>query len=117
VSNTPLQALAFLNDPQYVEAYRMLAQHVLKTTTDDTSQVTMAFRLATRRRPLAKELTPMFAFYREELQRYGSDKTAASDLLKSGVTPADPRDDLVRLAALTSLTAVVMNTPDAYTLR
>ena len=38
-------------------------------------------------------------------------------LLAIGVAPADPSVDPVRLAALTVVTAGVMNTPDAYTLR
>jgi hypothetical protein len=38
-------------------------------------------------------------------------------LLKVGVTPIDPHLDPVQVAALTNLTTVVMNTPDAYSLR
>jgi hypothetical protein len=117
ISNTPLQALTLLNDPQYVEAYRALATHVLKAVRDEDSQVTMVFRLATRRLPRTNEVAPMVAFYNEQLQRYSSDRNAAADLMKSGVTPADPQVDVARLAALTSLTTVVMNTPDAYTIR
>ena len=38
-------------------------------------------------------------------------------LLAIGFAPADPAVDPVQLAALTVVTASVMNTPDAYTLR
>jgi hypothetical protein len=38
-------------------------------------------------------------------------------LLAIGVAPADPKVDPVQLAAMTMVTATVMNTPDAYTLR
>jgi hypothetical protein len=33
------------------------------------------------------------------------------------VTPVDASVDVVKLAAMTNLTTVVMNTPDAYSLR
>lgn len=39
------------------------------------------------------------------------------ELLAIGVSPVDPEVDPVRLAAMTVVTAGVMNTPDAYTLR
>jgi hypothetical protein len=117
ISNTPLQALALFNDPQYVEAYRELAEHVLKSTASDEAQIVTMFRLATRRRPRADELAPMRAFYAGQLRRFATDKDAAAELMKIGVTPVDPQVDATRLAALTTLTAVVMNTPDAYTLR
>jgi hypothetical protein len=117
ISNTPLQALALFNDPQYVESYRELAEHVLKSTPNDDAQIVTMFRLATRRRPRADELAPMRAFYSGQLRRFATDKDAAGELMKIGVTPVDPQLDPARLAALTTLTAVVMNTPDAYTVR
>ncbi len=48
-----------LNDPQYVEAYRKLSERVLKQTADRDQQVVTMFRLATRRRPDAKELATL----------------------------------------------------------
>ena len=116
-SNTPLQALALMDDPQYVEAYRALAANVLKASGDSDAQVTTIFRLATRRRPTTPELARLRTYYDLQLGRYGTDDKAASELLASGVTPVPSAIDKRKLAALTNVTAVIMNTPDAYTLR
>jgi len=116
-SNTPLQALVLLDDPQYVEAYRVLAANVLRSEADPDVHVTMVFRLATRRRPTAEESARLRKYYDAQLERYAGDPAAASALLRNGVTAAPAGLDERRLAALTNLTAVVMNTPDAYTLR
>jgi hypothetical protein len=116
-SNTPLQALVLLDDPQYLEAYRVLATHVLKTAAGQDARMTMVFRLATRRKPRTDEVGPMRAYYDAQLQRYARDKDAAATLVQVGVTPVDPQVDKVQLAALMNLTAAIMNTPDAYSLR
>ena len=55
-SNTPLQALVLLDDPQYLEAYRVLATNVLKGKTDRDEQIQLVFRLATRRFPSEAEM-------------------------------------------------------------
>jgi hypothetical protein len=93
-SNTPLQALVLLNDPQYVEAYRALAQRVVETEAAPDAQITKIFRLATRRKPRSEELTPLVEYYQAEREE--------------NVSP---------LAALTNVTAVVMNSPDAFSIR
>jgi hypothetical protein len=116
-SNTPLQALVLLDDPQYLEAYRALASRVLKSVTGSDDRITLVFRLATRRRPMPSEMAPMRAYYEAQLQRYANDATAAGKLVSVGVSPVDPRLDTAQLAALMNLTAAVMNTPDAYSLR
>ena len=116
-SNTPLQALVLLDDPQYLEAYRALASHVLKTASTPDAQLTLVFRLATRRAPRVDEMAVMREYHAAQLQRFGRDRDAAAQLVKVGVTPLDAAVDTVKLAALTNLTTVVMNTPDAYSLR
>jgi hypothetical protein len=116
-SNTPLQALVLMDDPQYIEAYRSLAATVLRAGADPAAQVTTAFRLATRRFPTPREAQRLRAYYETQLQRYGSEPAAAAALLRNGVTPPPADLDPVRVAALTNVTAVIMNTPDAYTLR
>jgi hypothetical protein len=116
-SNTPLQALVLMDDPQYVEAYRALAASVLKAAADPAAQVTTAFRLATRRHPTPRELQRLRAYYDAQVQRYTADGNAAAALVRNGVTPPPAGLDPIRVAALTNVTTVIMNTPDAYTLR
>jgi hypothetical protein len=117
VSNTPLQALELMNDPQFIEAYRVLADHAQKSGADPDAQLKTIFRLARRELPTTEQLQLMHQYYDQQVARFGADKAAATALLKNGVTPADPAADVVRLAALTNVTALVMNTPDAYSIR
>jgi hypothetical protein len=113
-SNTPLQALVLLDDPQYLEAYRVLATNVLRQKADSDDQIRLVFRLATRRLPGDKEMTALRLYYEAETEKFSADKKKAADLVKVGVTPVDDSIDVAKLAALTDVTAAVMNTPDAY---
>jgi len=103
--------------PNATPAYRVLATHVLKTVADPDARIATVFRLATRRKPTPQERSPMRAYLDAQVERYTADQDAATKLVKAGVTPVDPQVDVAQLAALMNLTAVVMNTPDAYSLR
>jgi len=117
ISNTPLQALVLLNDPQYVEAYRKLSERAIKATPDQDKQLVDMFRLATRRHPAAKEMAILKSYRAAEVARLAKDAKGVNALLSMGVAPVDPGIDRVQLAAMTMTTAAVMNSPDAYTLR
>ena len=117
ISNTPLQALVMLNDTQFVEAYRKLAERVIKTSASEDQQITTLWRLAVRRSPYPEELASGRRFLALETARMQARPDEVKKLLAIGVAPADPAVDPARLAALTVVTAGVMNTPDAYTLR
>jgi cytochrome c553 len=115
-SNTPLQALVLLGDPQYLEAYRVLATNVLKAETDRDEQIRQVFRLATRRFPSEAEMGPLRQYYDAQEAEFTGDRKKAAELVKAGVTPVDDGVDVAKLAALTNVTAAVMNTPDAYSI-
>jgi hypothetical protein len=116
-SNSPLEALVLLDDPQFLEAYRALAAKVLATETSADARLTTIVRLATRRHPRADEMATLRDYYAAQVKRFSGDHGAASALVKTGVTPVPAGVDVVQLAALTNVVTVVMNTPDAYTLR
>jgi hypothetical protein len=116
ISNTPLQSLVLLNDPQYREAYRKLAERVMKTTPAGDPQLTALFRLSTRRRPTPAELQDMRTFRDSRLARFAAHPDDARKLTAIGVAPVDPSVDRIQLAALSEVAAAVLNSPDAYSL-
>jgi len=116
-SNTPLQALELMNDPQFVEAYRHIAEHAMRQGGGTDAPLALVYRLATRREPTAEQLTILREAYAEERASFGRTPEKAVALLDVGVTRADSALDRSQLAALTQVTALVMNTPDAYSIR
>jgi hypothetical protein len=58
-TNTPLQALVTLNDPQYTEAARVFASSILQeqSTHDDRSRIKWAFESISSRPPTGSEVT------------------------------------------------------------
>jgi hypothetical protein len=117
VSNTPLQALVLLNDVQFMEAYRKLAERVMHASADPNQQLTTLFRLGARRRPNPAELTTLRRYLEAETADLTKDQDAVDKLLANGVAPVDDSLDRARLAAMTLTAATVMNSPSAYTLR
>jgi hypothetical protein len=115
-SNTPLQALVLLDDPQYMEAYRVLATRVLKENSTRDEQIKLVFRLATRRLPKDSEIAALRPYYDSQLALFEADKKKAGDLVHVGVAPVDETVDVAKMAALTNVAAAVMNSPDAYSI-
>lgn len=117
VSNTPLQGLELMNDPQFVEAYRQLATHVMQKGGTTDEQLVNVFRLARRERPTSDQLTLLRDYLVQQEAEFAKAPDAAAELISTGVSAVDANLPPVRLAALTNVTAVVMNSPDAYSLR
>ena len=109
-TNTPLQALLLLNDPQYVEAARALAERSLREGGKTSGeQIAYLFRLATARKPDAKELAELTAALKDLQAEYAADPAAASKLIAVGETKADATIKPANLAAWTMLANTVLN--------
>ncbi len=110
VTSTPLQALLLLNDPQYVEAARGLAERTLVhggTTLEERSNY--LFRLLTSRYPTEAEQVIVTSFFTEERDHYSSQPEAAAELLAVGDHrhPADL--DQTELAAWTVVVLTLLS--------
>ena len=114
-TNTPLQALVLLNDPQFVEAARVLAERMQREggeAIDD--QLRYAFRLLCSRRPTVKEMKLMNQQYQLAINKYQNQPEAADALLAIGEHPFDESLDRTRTAALAIVANSMMNFDEAY---
>ncbi|MBU1822470.1 MAG: DUF1553 domain-containing protein, partial [Bacteroidetes bacterium] len=108
-TSTPLQALVVMNDPQFVEAARVLAQRMLRQRPTLDQQITYAFLCLTSRPPSNREIAILKELYREEYRAFQKSPQRVKDLLGTGEYPVDPSVDAMALAAGTVVASTVMN--------
>jgi hypothetical protein len=109
-TNTPLQALLMMNEPQMIEAARGLAERSIKEGGAKAEErLAYLFRLATGRRAEARELAELASAYRDHLAVYSKDATAAKKLIAVGETKPDATLNAGEVAALTMVANMVLN--------
>jgi hypothetical protein len=107
VSNTPLQSLALLNDPTYVEAARAFAARILAVKADD--RFDWAFREAFARPATAEEEAVLQKLLDKARGEFHKDIAAADELLATGIAPTPAKADEAELAAWTSVARALLN--------
>ncbi len=115
-SNTPLQALALLNDTTYVEAARALAEETMQhggAKTDDC--INWTFNRTLERKPTSQEFKLLNNLYQKEFKHYSQDTVGATNLLSVGQLPTPKDAKIPELAAWTSVARVVLNLHEAIT--
>ncbi len=114
-TNSPLQALVLLNDPQYVEAARVLGERMMAQGGDTIDQqVVYAFRLLTSRYPTEKEQTLLVRLFEEEHAGFAANPAEARALLTVGEYPHATGVAPEELAARAVVASTIMNFDEAY---
>jgi hypothetical protein len=115
-TNTPLQALALLNEITFVEAARALAQRVmLEGGAAPAERIAHVFRLALARTANDRERTVLLAGYERQLAFFKSQPAVAAKLLAVGESPVDARCDASELAALATVASLILNLDEVVT--
>ncbi len=110
VTTTPLQSLVLLNDPQFVEAARRVAEHALRRTpADAAARHTLVFRTLVGRLPDEVEAGILARLFEEQRALFALRAEDAGRLLAVGDAAADQALDRADLAALTMVASAVMN--------
>jgi hypothetical protein len=113
-TNTPLHALATLNDPTYVEAARALAERALEAK-DDGARLDRAFRLVLARPPKDEERAVLLSGLARLRKEFAARPDDAKKLLKVGESRRNEALDPVEHAAWASLALALLNLDETVT--
>jgi len=108
-SNIPQQALVLLNDPIFVEASRVFAQHIVSSASTPEDRITWAFHQALSRDPSSEELELLRELLEDQQRRYGESVEDAKRLLSVGSAEVSKEIDPIELAAWTQVGRAIIN--------
>jgi hypothetical protein len=115
VTSTPLQALTLLNDPQFVEASRVLSEKVLKEYPDSvTQQIELAFRRSTGLKPNEDQIDILNTHYETSLKQFMDTPKMADSILSVGEKPFDQKLSKEKTAAMTVVVSTIFNFDESY---
>jgi len=123
-TNTPLQALALLNDTTYVEAARHLAERAVAGSDVVEEQIKFVFRSATLRKPNNKELAVLTKSYKKYRSKFDADPAAAKTLIHVGNSKTtiestnrqlSQMSQMSKLASITLIASVILNLDETIT--
>ena len=107
---TPLQALVLLNDPQFIEAARVLGEKLLKQFPDDVNaRSQVAFKKLIGRTPDEAETKILGQIFAEQKDLFAKDEVAAKKLLATGESKFDQNLPPAEFAATTLMVNAIMN--------
>jgi hypothetical protein len=109
-TNTPLQALALLNEVTFVEAARALAERMILEGGDDPSaRITTGYRLATARKPDPETLAALRKGLDARLAEFHAAPETAVSMISHGASKAGEGIAAPELAAYTVTANILLN--------
>jgi hypothetical protein len=114
-TSTPMQALVMLNDPQFVEASRLLGLRMLKNNPNASleNKLTFGFRLVTSRAPKKEELKLLIDLFNKEKSNFEVNQESAKQLLEIGESKIEDNVPAVELATYTVIANTILNLTEA----
>jgi hypothetical protein len=113
-TDTPLQALVTMNDPQWVEASRALAERLIRQGGKQPEQrIQYLSELVLSHDPSPQMASVLQQSLKQMEKHYATDPTAAHDLVAVGEKPRDAAIPQPELAAWTMVVSEVLNLDEA----
>jgi cytochrome c553 len=117
-TNTPMQALMLMNEPQCFEAARHLAQKAIREGgSGPEERAAWLVRRCALRAPTDKDVADLAGLYRAQREIFARAPEEARRTVSFGDLPPDPAIDPVELAAWTMVANAVLNLDEVVTKR
>ncbi len=115
-TNTPLQSLLLLNDPQYFEAAQALARRVADAREKSpAARAAYLYRLCTARYATDETTSELVGLYQDQLDKFEHDEAAVLSLAGSKQDLADVNLEQDELAAWTVVANLILNMDEVVT--
>ena len=115
-TNTPLQSLVLMNDVQFFEAARKLAERVmLNGGSEANDRLIFAFRIATSRTPGPFEIDSLLRLQQEYQTEFAANPEAAVKLISAGEAAREDKLQPAELAAWTMISHLLLNLSETVT--
>jgi hypothetical protein len=115
-TNTPLQALDLLNDPTYIEAARVLGEHMMTDGGSSPQQrLAWGFRRATCRQPSDDEIKVLLESFSDQVGKFRADRAAAEKFVNIGESKRNETLDVIELAAYAMTASAILNLDETVT--
>ncbi len=108
-TSTPLQALVLMNDPQIIEASRILAQNAVTKGTTSAERITTIFQWATSRKPTTDETETLTDYLAEEIQYFQAAPEKADEYLAIGAYQIEYTIEKPEMAAYAMVASAIFN--------
>ncbi len=111
-TNTPLQALVLLNDPQYVEAARHLAEGTIQNSKTDNARAGWMLEKVLAKPAEKEDLRDVINLVGKFKELFERQPKSAKSLIESGDSKPNPSCEPAELAAWTMAANALMNRDD-----
>lgn len=115
-TNTPLQALALLNDPTFLEASKVLGEQ-MASYSGISEAIQDTFQKLTGRKPQSNELEILLELRESEFQKFTKDPKKLKGWLSAGEYEINPKLDPTQVVANAVVASVIINSDAAITKR
>jgi hypothetical protein len=115
-TSTPMQALVLLNDPQIIEASRVVAYKMIENSGDDPAdRLKYGFRIITGRIPDEDEIEQLLEALADEYDKFKLTPARADTLMNIGQAEQRPDLDIIESAAYTVIASTIFNLYETIT--
>jgi hypothetical protein len=112
-TNTPLQALAMMNDPMVLEASRVLAERLMIESTSPKEKIEKAFRLIACRKAERKEIDLLEKYFGDGKKTFSENPASAKKFIQAGEYKHENVKDVESLASLMQVVQTIYNLDEA----